>query len=624
MSNSITEGRGPELPPNSDGEILRVATSASIDLRVEVMAASTLKDAGQGEEMRARSSIESRTDLRLAATNEAMRADPTREASARLVDHETARRWADLDAADFGRVRSAARRETALESIAGHVRASPEYAEALKKRSPVLAEAVQDINAKREAEQLERARQATEQTAEAQRSGERSAANKTRETLVDASSLAALANLRATQTARVVEQLASRPETSTQELREAQQALKVPPLASTVAMPSSAAAHSDPDIAAISKRAIKRPIADEELSQALLARFVVSHEKRNILDRGTTEFTYRAGQLQGNVAFVDAGKTLQTSLNDKETIRAMVEVATAKNWKEVTLTGTEDFKRAAWLEASLNGLDVRGYEARDADRQLLAELQQRDRPSNSMTVARPVRSVDSPARSEEQKPQPQPQPSRKHIDGDALTSAEQTTLANSRAFLTSRDLGEKFTNETLRELESRVRGERVYTGELVEHGRAAYRFEQGNDQSYFAVLKTRNGEKVGEQVVWGKGLEEAMVNRKPGEQIVLQNIGRTDVVVQERVRNEQGQVVEVRPKDAQLNRWKAEPLSQYMARSQPSQQDRETPLRPVMQVYDIKAPVRKSPNKQGPGSEPSRQPGTEPPSKRDRQPGRDR
>jgi hypothetical protein len=620
LSNSITEGRGRELPPNSDGEILRVATSASIDLRVEVAAASTLKDAGQGEEMRARSSIESRTDLRLAATNEAMRADPTPEASARLVDHETARRWADLDAVDFGRVRSTARRENALEAIAGHVRASPEYAGALKKRSPVLAEAVLDINAKREAEQLERARQSTEQTAQAQRSGERSAASKTRETLIDASSLAALANLRATQTARVVEQLASRPETSTKELREAQQALKVPPLASTVAMPTGAAAPSDPDIAAISKRAIKRPIADEELSQALLARFVVSHEKRNILDRGTTEFTYRAGQQQGNVAFVDAGKTLQTSLNDKETIRAMVEVASAKNWKEVTLTGTEDFKRAAWLEARLNGLDVRGYDTRDADRQLLAELQQRDRPSNSMTVAQPSRSVDSPARSEQQ----QQQPSRKHIDGDALTSAEQTTLANSRAFLTSRDLGEKFTNETLRELESRVRGERVYTGELVEHGRAAYRFEQGNDQSYFAVLKTRNGEKVGEQVVWGKGLEEAMVNRKPGEQIVLQNIGRTDVVVQERVRNAQGQVVEVRPKDAQLNRWKAEPLSQYMARSQPSQQDRETPLRPVMQVYDIKAPVRKSPNKQGPGAQPSRQLGTEPPSKRDRQPGRDR
>ena len=604
MSNSITEGRGRDLPPNEDGEILRVATPASIDLRVEVVAASTFKEAGQGEEMRARSSIESRTDLRLAATNEAMRADPAREGAARLVDQETARRWADLDAADFGRIRSDARRENALESIAGHVRASPEYAEEIKKRSPVLAEAARDSLTKRDAEQVDRARQA----AEAQRSGELAAASKTREALLDAASMATLANLRAKQTASLVELLASAPATSTKELREAQLSLKAPPLDGRVTAPN------DPDIAAIAKRAIKRPIADEELSQALLARFVVSHEKRNILDSGTTEFTYRAGQLQGNVAFVDAGKTLQTSLNDKETIRAMVEVATAKNWKEVTLTGTNDFKRAAWLEAQLHGLEVRGYEPRDADKQLLAELQQRDRPANSMSVAQPARSVDSPARSEDQ------QTKRKHIDGDALTSAEQTTLVNSRAFLTSKELGEKFTNETLRELESRLRGERVYTGELVDHGRAAYKFEKGNDLSYFAVLRTRTGE----QVVWGKGLEDAMVDRKPGEQIVLQNIGRKDVVVHERVRDAQGQVVDVRPKDAQLNQWKAEPLSQYMARSQPGHQERAPGLRPVMQVYDIKAPARKSPSKQPVNTEPSRQLGTELPSKRDRQTGRDR
>ena len=604
MSNSITEGKGRELPPNEDGEILRVATPASIDLRIEVIAASTFKEAGQGEEMRARSSIESRTDLRLAATNEAMRADPARGESARLADQETARRWADLDAVDFGRIRSDARRENALESFAGHVRASPEYAEEIKKRSPVLADAVRDINARRDAEQADRSRQ----SAQAQRNGELAAASKTRESLLDAASMATLANLRAKQTASLVQQLASAPETSTKELREAQQALKTPPLDGRVTAPN------DPDIAAIAKRAIKRPIADEELSQALLARFVVSHEKRNLLDRGTTEFTYRAGQLQGNVAFVDAGKTLQTALNDKETIRAMVEVATAKNWNEVTLTGTDDFKRAAWLEARLNGLDVRGYEARDADKQLLSELQQRDRPANSMSVAQSARSVDAPARSDEQ------QPKRKHIDGDALTSSEQTALVNSRAFLTSKDLGEKFTNEALRELESRLRGERVYTGLLVDHGRAAYKFEKGNDLSYFAVLKTRTGE----QVVWGKGLEDAMVDRKPGEQIVLQNIGRKDVIVQERVRDAQGQVVDVRPKDAQLNQWKAEPLSQYMARSQPGQQERATGLRPVMQVYDNKAPVRKSPSKQALRTEPSRQVGAEPPSKRDRQPGRDR
>lgn len=48
-------------------------------------------------------------------------------------------------------------------------------------------------------------------------------------------------------------------------------------------------------------------------------------------------------------------------------------------------------------------------------------------------------------------------------------------------------------------------------------------------------------------MIWGKGLAEAMQDRKVGEQIVLQNVGKRDVTVQERVKDEQGQVVGMRP-----------------------------------------------------------------------------
>ena len=46
----------------------------------------------------------------------------------------------------------------------------------------------------------------------------------------------------------------------------------------------------------------------------------------------------------------------------------MVEVATAKNWKEITVSGTDDFRRNAWIEARLNGVKVKGYEPREADK----------------------------------------------------------------------------------------------------------------------------------------------------------------------------------------------------------------------------------------------------------------
>lgn len=581
--NSITEGKGRDIPPTgATGTIQHVPTTAEADLRTEIAQAFQLKQAGDGQESRARSSIESRTDLRLAATNEAMRADPVRESGTKLVEEETARRWADLDASDFGRIRSDARRENALESIAGHAAASPEYREELRKRSPVLAEAANELNQAKAKEEVSR----DQQLLSDQRSGNVSAALKTREALIDATSLANVANVRARQTAAVVSRLADSPETATEQLKAARDSLKAPPLDGRVTAPN------DPDLAANARRAIKRPIADEELSKALLARFVVSHEKRGLLGKGSTEFIYRDGQYQGSVAFVDAGKTLTTTLQDQNTIRSMVEVARAKNWNEVTLSGTEEFKRAAWLEARLNGLEVRGYEARAADQQMLQERQQQTRPTNSMAVS-------SRERNEATAPQRAPSTARKHVDLDALTPQEQTVMDGSRAFLNKKELGPSFTDAALKELESKLRGERVYSGELVEHGRAPYKFEPDKDTSYYAVLRNRTG---AEQVVWGKGLENALQQRTNGEQIVLQNIGKKDVVVQEVVRDAEGRAFD-RPKNAQLNEWQATLASDMPQKARLAGLRTDSTVQPSLNVYDSKAP-RVSPVKERPARTP--------------------
>ena len=837
MSNTITEGKDRELPPDRDGEILRAPTPAAIELKSEILQASAQKEAGQGDSMRERSSIESRTDLRLAATNEAMRADPARSAATLAVEQDTARRWADLDSADFGRIRSDSRREAALEAIAGHIRVSPEYADELKKRSPVLSESAKAINDERvkvereialpmieqntrvltprdnaqafpDAEQRELAKldakilalvpegserhlaaavvgenarnhaayrdelqkvapqlareasatvmerdalraverrndellpisrdamtvaearnavkhdlasmsaikddgarfqaavvmadntrtqanyraelqlQAPEVAKEVQAAtaendrrvaekddrktadftanqlakGERAAAwtpeqaavqvrkdvaslptadvternyaigdmaisverNKTyaetlakeapdvlrevesrqaheaaeraaaeqrkeninatalsRAALIDAAALAAVANTRTRETARVVEQLASSPDTATQQLRDAQQSLKAPPLDGRVTAPN------DPDIAAQQARTIKRPVVEGELSQVLLTRFIVSHEKRGLLDKGSTEFTFRNGNEQGRVAFVDAGKAISTEREDKATIRAMIEVATAKNWKEITVSGTEDFKRNAWIEASLEGVKVRGYEPREADKQILAELQKSTKPANIITSVEKEHEHDQPR--EMGKPQSEVAQQRKHIDGDALTAHEKTVIDNSRNILDSKALGDQFTQAALRELESKLRGERVYVGEIIDHGRAPYQFNKDNDDSYYVTLKTR----AGEQVIWGKGLAESMQERSAGEQIVLQNIGKRDVTVQERLRDTQGQVVGTRPKESQLNAWKSELLSRFSEKARTDFASRSATRQPSLGVYDAKAP----------------------------------
>lgn len=248
----------------------------------------------------------------------------------------------------------------------------------------------------------------------------------------------------------------------------------------------------------------------------------------------------------------------------------MVEVATAKNWKQITLSGTDEFKREAWLEAQLSGVEVKGYEPRESDRTLLAELLKQKPPVNSINVAQEREAALS-------------DPKRQHINADELTADEKGVLDQSRRWLTDKAMGDEFTNATLRELEGRLRGERIYTGELIEHGPAPYQFRPGNDQSYFVVLKSNAGEKV----VWGKGLINAMVDRNPGDLIVLMNVGKKDVVVQERVRDDSGRVVNVRSKGTQLNEWKSDLLSVYSEKARKAESERR---RPALQVYDTKAP----------------------------------
>lgn len=578
--NGITEGKDRPLAPNQKGEVLFVPTSAVIDLDLEVADAARLKDAGLGDALRARSSIESRTDLRLAATTEAMKADPTRSGDTLLIKQETAKRWADLDASDFGRIRSDIRRESSLEAIAGHMYASSQYAEEIKKRSPAIADSSRQINEARAKIDQDVGLQA----AENQRKLDSSARDGVRQSTLDAAAMASLATVRARETARVVDQLLKSPDTTTQQLRDAHQSLKAPPLDGRVTAPN------DPDIAAIAQRAIKRPIADDELSRELLTRYIVSHEKRGLLDKGATEFTHRSGNHQGELAFVDTGKSLNTQLEDKSTIRAMVEVAAAKNWKEITLSGSDDFKRNAWLEASLNNIQVRGYEPREADKILLAELQDRHKPSNTITMVQKERAIDAP-------PLKTPsQDHRKHIDGDALSTEQKTTLENSRAFLNSKEMsmGPDFTEATIRELESRLRGERLYVGEVIEHGPAPYKHDKDNDPSYFVVLKTP----AGEQVIWGKGLAEAMQDQKIGNEIVLRNVGKQPVTVNERVKDAQGNIVTVRPKESQLNAWKADALSLYSEKGRAGVDlARTTPKQPTLKVYDPKAERTPAPPK---------------------------
>lgn len=85
-------------------------------------------------------------------------------------------------------------------------------------------------------------------------------------------------------------------------------------------------------------------------------------------------------------AFVDCGARLATRGEHPEVVRALVEIAKGRGWDSVTVKGTEAFRRAAWMEAARNGMQIAGYKPTELD---LAQLKQRE-PNNSIEPV-PVR-----------------------------------------------------------------------------------------------------------------------------------------------------------------------------------------------------------------------------------------
>ena len=553
--NRIAAGPYVALPDERDPSA-RGPTPAVSELTTEIKAASELTASGENAPSRQLSSITSRTDLRIAATAELAMADPDRKGVATVaLDQETARQWATLDATEFGRMRSEERKTTALDAIAGNIRASPDYAEAMEKRSPNLASAGKAINDEVEKHQLAR----DVELAAARRRGDLESRREKTLAAIDANALSSVTKIRAEQVAEVTARLRHDPDPvlGRVDINEAQLGLG----ATTErklgdnSIPLSAGADRSA-LEAEKRRVIKRPIQESELPQAIRSRFIVSAQKDRLFEAGKTEFAFRSGNRQGELAFSDSGKQLVTASESRETIVAMLEVAKAKNWREITVSGTDEFRRQAWLEARLAGMEVRGFEPKDADRQLLQELQSTRGGENRIVVADRNQTVASELTAEQLARQKGP-----HINVDDLSANERAGMQQASALLQSRAMSAKFSAATLAELEKRVRGERVYVGTVVDFGAAPYQFKKEKDPSYFITLKTM----AEERTIWGKDLKQAVVDGhvKKGDDIVLRNSGAREVTVKEKVLDAAGTPIGTREKPAKLNQWTAEPLARY-------------------------------------------------------------
>ncbi len=89
------------------------------------------------------------------------------------------------------------------------------------------------------------------------------------------------------------------------------------------------------------------------------------------------------------LAFIDKGSRLATDQNTPEIITSMVSVAQIKGWKAITVKGHEDFRREAWLVASLAGIEVKGFKPSDPDLAKL-EYERQLRMGNAIQPAMPT------------------------------------------------------------------------------------------------------------------------------------------------------------------------------------------------------------------------------------------
>lgn len=84
------------------------------------------------------------------------------------------------------------------------------------------------------------------------------------------------------------------------------------------------------------------------------------------------------------LVFEDKGEKLATSSFSKQAVADMVLYARAKQWESIKLSGSQDFRREAWLQAESQGIKTQGFTPKEADLAALKTLSQ-ERQTNIIT-----------------------------------------------------------------------------------------------------------------------------------------------------------------------------------------------------------------------------------------------
>lgn len=223
-------------------------------------------------------------------------------------------------------------------------------------------------------------------------------------------------------------------------------------------------------------------------------------------------------------AFLDKGDKLETKFNGQQVAIDLVRIAQAREWTEIRVRGTEEFRRYAWLAASEQGLIVKGYSPSEADK---AGLEKRLRAAQENTIERSI--------------------------GPQATEATPSAKPQKMTFIRPNPASAAEHSKPVNEAVERPAAH-TFSGVLLAHGAATYDFEKNGKDSYFVRIKDDAGK---EQLIWGVDLERAMnvSNAQIGQKIALDHKGKTLVTVPTAVRDEAGKVIGTKMIETHRNAW---------------------------------------------------------------------
>jgi putative DNA primase/helicase len=200
----------------------------------------------------------------------------------------------------------------------------------------------------------------------------------------------------------------------------------------------------------------------------------------------------------GHPAFRDLGRKLTAPSENTQVVWSLIEIAHSRGWGEITVLGSERFREEAWRQGRLAGLNVRGFRPSDDQQAQLVRTLAR-------SLARPMPQSDAVA--------------------EGAPHAQSSETAETRI-----------------------------AGQLLDHGKDAYRHDPNKEPSYFVRLKTSEGERE----VWGRDIERAisksLTQPQIGDAVILQRTGQRPVTVTRRTRGEDGEPLE-QVIGALRNRW---------------------------------------------------------------------